>query len=197
MSWCRASTDPDHDGAADRVYVKTTLPSKATAPVPAVIEASPYYLQPLKWTEPYDPHVDSRYVPGEPGTRPRPAEQRSATGSEDRSPEIRSLYGALFGRHGYASVVVHTLGTGRSTGCLTLNIRDEGRAVAAVTAWLNGRGRVYSPAGKPVHATWSNGRVGIVGVSYDGALANEEASYAGTDIDAVIDFAGPTEWYGY
>lgn len=193
--------DSDHDRAADRVYVKTTLPSKATAPVPAVIEASPYYRQPLKWTEPYDPHVDSLYVPGEPGTRPRPSRARTQPGDpsaqDGRSTEVPSLYGALFRKHGYASVVVHTLGTGRSTGCLTLNTRDEGRAVAAVAAWLNGRGRAYSPAGRPVRATWSNGRVGIVGVSYDGALANAGASYAGTDIDAVIDIAGPTEWYGY
>lgn len=94
---------------------------------------------------------------------------------------------------GYARAVADVLGTRGSTGCWDYGGAREQQSGADVVRWL---------ANQP----WSNGRVGMTGVSYEGTTANMVAAL-GSAIDAdsnggkglagVVPIAAISRWYGY
>ena len=58
--------------------------------------------------------------------------------------------------HGYGVAQVSVFGTGESNHCMDLMGTDEQRGIDAAVTWMGSQG-------------WSNGKVGIIGKSYDGS----------------------------
>lgn len=105
----------------------------------------------------------------------------------DTSPGSRSADDSLASRYvprGYVRAVADVLGTRGSTGCWDYGGKKEQQAGVDVVKWL---------ARQP----WSNGRVGMTGVSYDGTTANMVAATGIPELKAVAPVAAISRWYGY
>ena len=87
---------------------------------------------------------------------------------------------------GYARAVADVLGTRNSSGCWDYGGADEQQSGVDLVNFL---------AQQP----WSNGRVAIIGGSYDGTTATMVAA-RGEDVPglaAIVPIAGISRWYGY
>jgi X-Pro dipeptidyl-peptidase len=87
---------------------------------------------------------------------------------------------------GYARAVADVLGTRGSTGCWDYGGPKEQQSGVDVVKFL---------AAQP----WSNGNVGMIGVSYNGTTTNMIAA-RGSDVPelkAIVSIAGISAWYGY
>ena len=93
---------------------------------------------------------------------------------------------ATFGPKGYARVVADVIGTRNSTGCWDYGGAKEQQS---------GVDLVNALAAQP----WSNGKVAMMGTSYDGTTANMVAA-RGKDVPglaAIVPIAAINHWYGY
>lgn len=95
-----------------------------------------------------------------------------------------SFYSDRYAPKGYATAFADLLGTGESDGCWDYGGAAEAGAGAAVVEWLGTRG-------------WSNGKVGMIGTSYDGAIQAEIATLAPPHLAAIVPQEPVTSWYGY
>ena len=93
-------------------------------------------------------------------------------------------YDNYFVPRGYAVAGVDLVGTSRSTGCGDVGGRYEVAGAKAAIEWLNGRLPGYDSAGKKVTADWSTGKVGMIGKSWDGSIAN---GVAATGVAGAVD----------
>lgn len=87
---------------------------------------------------------------------------------------------------GFARAVADVLGTRGSTGCWDYGGADEQQSGVDVVKYLAG-------------LEWSNGKVGMAGVSYDGTTATMVAA-RGDDVPelkAIVPVAAISRWYGY
>jgi len=168
--------DTDDDGADDRVHVQYHVP-RGRAALPVVLEASPY-LAGGNAVRNYDVDV-ALHVP-------QAGQQRYFSPYED-----------LLRPHGYAYVYAESIGTGSSTGCPTSGGPEETAGMVAVVRWLTGKGQAFDGAGEPVEASWSTGRVGMIGVSYNGTLPNAVASTGVEGLDAIVPISAISSWYDY
>jgi X-Pro dipeptidyl-peptidase len=93
---------------------------------------------------------------------------------------------AKFVPRGYARAVADVLGTRNSTGCWDYGGPLETRSGVDLVKFL---------AARP----WSNERVGMIGVSYDGTTANMVASQGPKvpELKAIVPIAAISRWYGY
>jgi X-Pro dipeptidyl-peptidase len=107
--------------------------------------------------------------------------------SETTSPNLANDdLGQRYVPLGYARAVADVLGTRNSSGCWDYGGPLETRSGVDLVNFL---------AAQP----WSNGRVGMIGGSYDGTTATMVASQ-GTDapgLRAIVPIAGISRWYGY
>jgi X-Pro dipeptidyl-peptidase len=94
---------------------------------------------------------------------------------------------------GYARAVADVIGTRGSSGCWDYGGRMEQQSGADVVKYL-------------AHLPWSNGKVGMTGVSYEGTTANmvaalgdkvSAASNGGRGLAGIIPVAAISHWYGY
>lgn len=172
--------DSDRNGVSDRVHVSWVRPAGPQVEG-AIVEASPYWAggNPVRN---HDVDVEL-YVP--PGERLRPA--------------LPFEYGTVALRNDYAYVRAESLGSAGSTGCPTVGDEVETAGMVAVVDWLNGRvaGFDARAGGDPVVAGWSDGHVGMVGVSYNGTLPNAVASTGVEGLDAIVPVSAISYWYGY
>ncbi|HVT81626.1 MAG TPA: CocE/NonD family hydrolase, partial [Phycisphaerae bacterium] len=69
----------------------------------------------------------------------------------------------------------------------------------AVIDWLNGRAKGFSTVdgNEPVVATWTTGKVGMTGTSYDGTLPVAAACTGVKGLEAIIPIAPNTSYYHY
>jgi X-Pro dipeptidyl-peptidase len=95
-----------------------------------------------------------------------------------------SFYSDRYAPKGYATAFADLLGTGESDGCWDYGGASEAAAGAAVVEWLGTQ-------------KWSNGRVGMIGTSYDGAIQTEIATLAPKHLAAIVPQEPVTSWYGY
>jgi len=212
--WVRAPVDSDADGRDDEVYVEVVRP-RATEQglrVPVVYTASPYFSGGNDIT---NHNVDVElYVPPTPGhsgedrggSRRSPANDErliaagvdpaAATGGPGALP-ITSRYETYFLARGFAMVYAESLGTGLSTGCPTSGGRNETIGAKSVVDWLNGRTAGHDAAGLPVSAGWTTGKVGMMGVSYNGTLPNAVATTGVAGLEAIVPIAAISSWYDY
>ena len=98
---------------------------------------------------------------------------------------------------GYAFVAPDMAGTGRSTGCADQGGRSDIESIKVVIEWLNGNAVARNAAGEVVEATWSNGRTGMLGKSYDGTLANGVAATGVEGLETIVPISAISSWYDY
>lgn len=85
---------------------------------------------------------------------------------------------------GYARALAHVVGTGNSGGCWDYGGLRERASAFELVEWLGTR-------------PWSNGRVGMVGGSYDGTTANMAAVAQPPHLATIVPEVAIGEWYGY
>ncbi|GAA0908296.1 Xaa-Pro dipeptidyl-peptidase [Virgisporangium aurantiacum] len=181
--------DSDHDGKRDRVEVRVIRPAETERglKVPVIFQPSPYYAG-LNDVPNHD-DID----------RDDPAAARSAGGA-DRAAETILFAGYLdnyFVPRGYAVVFADSIGTGGSDGCPTSGDPNETLGMKAVVDWLNGRARGFTPEGDSARATWSTGKTGMIGVSYNATLPNAVATTGVRGLETIVPIAGISSWYDY
>ena len=99
--------------------------------------------------------------------------------------------GDTYVSRGYAYAVADLLGTRGSTGCWDYGGAKEVQAGLDAVMFL-------------AKQSWSNGRVGMIGASYDGTIANGVASLGdkvrdeqGRGLHAIVPIVAISRWYGY
>lgn len=205
--YVRAPVDSDRDGKDDEVHVVVVRP-RATEQglrVPVVYQASPYYAGGNDVpnhnvdVELYDPGAPERRDAAGRGTTLRTAadERRAAVMGAGARADIGSRYEKFFLARGFAMVYAESLGSGESTGCPTTGGRNETIGARSVIDWLNGRAQARDAAGRPAGAAWTTGRVGMMGVSYNGTLPNAVASTGVDGLEAIVPVAAISSWYDY
>lgn len=79
--------------------------------------------------------------------------------------------------HGYGVAQVSVFGTGESNHCMDLMGTDEQRGIDAAVTWLGSQG-------------WSNGKVGIIGKSYDGSTPWQAATFGNPYLATIVPMSG-------
>ncbi|WP_327108934.1 Xaa-Pro dipeptidyl-peptidase [Nonomuraea glycinis] len=184
-----AGTDSDSDGKPDRVAVDILRPKETDQglKVPVIMESSPYYAG--------GNDVANHLVDVDEHGNPLPSASRSAS-KVDAEP-FDGYYDNYFVPRGYAVALVENLGSGRATGCPTTGARNETAGPKAAIDWLNGRAKGFDADGRRVDATWSTGKVGMIGVSYNGTLPNAVAATGVKGLETIVPIAAISSWYDY
>lgn len=177
--WVETPTDTDLDGVPDRVAADLIRPREAGASgvkVPVIMVASPYYQCCGRGNEP----EFKQY-----------AEDGTVT-------KIPLFYDNYFVPRGYAVAAVDLIGTSRSTGCEDVGGPADVAGAKAVVDWLNGRARGFAADGREVTATaWTTGRVGMIGKSWDGSVANGVAATGVRGLATIVPIGAISNWYDY
>ena len=79
--------------------------------------------------------------------------------------------------HGYGVAQVSVFGTGESNHCMDLMGTDEQRGIDAAVTWLGSQ-------------PWSNGKVGIIGKSYDGSTPWQAATFGNEFLATIVPMSG-------
>ena len=196
--WVTAPTDSDHDGSKDLIHIDVTRPEETGhgLKVPTIFEASPYF---AGGNDVQDHNVDHRLYAPHHLNQPWVEDQAlSGPATTHHGPGIISndLISTWVPR-GFAVVHAESEGTGGSQGCPTSGGRNETLGMEAVVQWLTGHARAVDSTGKVVKADWSNGKVGMIGTSYNGTLPNAVASTGVAGLDAIIPVSAISSWYDY
>lgn len=184
-----SSVDSDADGRRDRVEVRIIRPRETEQGlrVPVIFQPSPYYAG-LNDVANHD-DID----------------RDDPTGSAAGMPAARSAESIIFAGYldnyfvprGYAVVFADSLGTGGSEGCPTSGAANETLGMQAVVDWLNGRTSGFDASGAPARADWSTGKVGMIGVSYNGTLPNAVATTGVRGLETIVPISAISSWYDY
>jgi X-Pro dipeptidyl-peptidase len=174
--WVTTRLDNDGDGQPDKVAVDLVRPREAAAgKVPVIMDASPYYQCCGRGNE-------------------SELKQYAADGTVTKFP---LFYDNYFVPRGYAFAAVDFNGTSRSTGCGDVGGREEVLGVKAVIDWLNGRAKATYADGTPARATWTTGKVGMIGKSWDGSVANGVAATGVEGLETIVPISAISSWYDY
>ncbi|MFF3985783.1 Xaa-Pro dipeptidyl-peptidase [Streptomyces sp. NPDC001797] len=178
--WVDTGLDSDGDGRTDRVAADIVRPSEPAAlgrKVPVIMDASPYYSCCGRGNESqiktYDANGDVVQMP--------------------------LFYDNYFVPRGYAFVGVDLAGTNRSDGCVDVGGRSDIQSAKAVVDWLNGRAKAYSSrtGTTTVKASWTNGKTGMIGKSWDGTIANGVAATGVKGLKTIVPISAISSWYDY
>jgi X-Pro dipeptidyl-peptidase len=193
--WVETEFDSDGDGSKDRVHVAVVRQRQTETEglkVPVVYESSPYYsgtsgARTSLWDVRQELGKESPPRTNQPPVRTRTRPGISNSQVNDWVPR------------GFAVVHSESPGTGLSQGCPTVGAPNESLAPKAVIDWLNGRARGFTtPDGtEEVRATWSTGKVGMTGTSYNGTLPLAAATTGVDGLEAIIPVAPNTSYYHY
>ena len=177
--YVQSSLDGDMDGEPDLLATDIIRPKETSGSleVPVIYEQSPYYQVLGRGNE-------SEVKPEEDG---------------DFVPQFFPLfYDNYFVPRGYAVIHQDAPGTRNSEGCMVLGGRAEMAAAEATIDWLNGRGTAFDPVtGEEVSASWSTGKVGMIGKSYDASIANGTAATGIPGLKTIVPIGGISRWYDY
>ncbi|MGW5462734.1 Xaa-Pro dipeptidyl-peptidase [Streptomyces sp. NPDC003996] len=178
--WVDTGLDEDGDGHTDRVaadIVRPAEPARQGRKVPVIMDASPYYSCCGRGNESQVKTYD-------------------AQGHVVRMP---LFYDNYFVPRGYAFIGVDLAGTNRSDGCVDVGGRSDILSAKAVVDWLNGRAEAYTSrtGATTVKATWTNGRTGMIGKSWDGTIANGVAATGVKGLKTIVPISGISSWYDY
>jgi X-Pro dipeptidyl-peptidase len=194
--WVETNFDSDRDGKPDRVHVDVVRPRQTETEglkVPVLYGASPYYAGTARGQVNWNVKTELNAVP----------EPRGKMNNPDYRPGRTVISNALVGewvRRGFAVVHSEQPGTGQSQGCPTVGDDPERMPMKFVIDWLNGRAKGYtSPTStEEVKATsWSTGKVGMMGTSYEGTLPLAAATTGVPGLEVVIPIAPNTSYYHY
>ena len=193
--WVETDFDSDHDGKKDRVHVDVTRPGQTATEglkVSIVYGSSPYYAG----TATDDVNWDVKQELGAPS--PVRAKMRPPPYEPNRHRISNALLEWV--SRGFAVVHSEATGTGLSQGCPTVGDTPERTAMKFVVDWLNGRAKGFTtPTGnEEVSATsWSTGKVGMIGTSYEGTLPLAAATTGVKGLEVVIPVSPNTSYYHY
>ncbi|GAA2379322.1 Xaa-Pro dipeptidyl-peptidase [Nonomuraea africana] len=171
----QSPADSDGDGKKDLIRVDIIRPkeSESGLKVPVIMQETPYYDDPGVGFE-----VEKK--------------KYDANGNVTKFP---MYYDNYFVPRGYAFVSVDMIGTRLSEGCPTSYGTSDVLSGKAVIDWLNGRASAYDDKGDPVKATWTTGRTGMIGHSYEGGLAIGVAGTGVPGLETIVPLAGYTSGY--
>ncbi len=202
--WVKAPVDSDHDGKDDEVHVQVVRPSGATGKLPVVYQASPYFsggndvANHNVDVELYTPPGAQARMALPPGpVRGRSGDELAANGIAVRAGQITWAYEDYFLSRGFAVMYGESLGSGQSSGCPTSGASNETIGARAPIDWLNGRAAARDAQNKPVTAGWASGKVGMMGVSYNGTLPIAVATTGVPGLEAIVPIGAISSWYDY
>ncbi|MGH7670736.1 MAG: CocE/NonD family hydrolase, partial [Gemmatimonadaceae bacterium] len=193
--WVQTDFDTDHDGKPDRMHVDVTRPRQTETEglkVPVVMGSSPYYAGTARHQVNWDVQVEL-------GTVPPPRGHMEEPPFTSPRPRISNALVNEWVPRGFAVVHSEAPGTGLSSGCPTVGGYPEREAPAAVIRWLNGRAKGYTTktGNVEVKATWTTGKVGMIGTSYEGTLPLAAATTGVKGLEVVIPVSPNTSYYHY
>jgi len=175
--------------SVDTIWVDYIRPKISdSTPVPTIMDASPYY---NTLGRGYDSILKTLTDP----SAPEPVSvERCSSCPTAPFPEWEAHY---FVPRGYAIALMDLRGTRNSSGCEVYGDKQEALDAVAVIDWIASQ-------------SWSNQRVGMIGGSYDGTLANGAAALYptvgqhhnvdghGTDaLSAIVPIRAIDRWYDY
>lgn len=175
--YIESSLDSDNDGEKDIIAADVIRPKETEEglEVPIIMDASPYY----EWLG-----------------RGNESEIKDPDG--DGINEMFPLfYDNYFVPRGYAVVLVDMVGTNNSMGCPTTGGHEEIESAKVVIDWLNGKGKAWNEDGEEITADWSTGKVGMIGKSYDGTIANGVAATGVEGLETIVPIGAISSWYDY
>jgi len=194
--WVETEFDSDRNGRRDRVFVDVTRQRQTDTGglrVPVIYESSPYFAgtsgnRQFLWDVKQELGVESPRRTSQPQIAFRPTRENVST----------SLVSTWVPR-GFAVVHSDAPGTGLSQGCVTVGSDPEMLAPKAVIDWLNGRAKGYRTieGTEEVSASWSTGKVGMTGTSYNGTIPLAAAVTGVHGLEAIIPVAPNTSYYHY
>lgn len=178
--WVDTGLDGESDGKTDRVAVDIVRPRELAQQgrkVPVIMDASPYYSCCGRGNE----------------------SQKKTYDQNGNVVQMPLFYDNYFVPRGYAFVGVDLAGTNRSDGCVDVGGRSDIQSAKAVVNWLNGSAKAYTTrtGATPAKATWTNGRTGMIGKSYDGTIANGVAATGVKGLRTIVPIAAISSWYDY
>jgi X-Pro dipeptidyl-peptidase len=194
--WVETNFDSDRDGRNDRVHVDVTRPGQTASEglkVPVLYGSSPYFAG-------TSPDFVGWDVKQEVGAEPKARGHMTSPPYDGANARISNALVNEWVRRGFAVVHSEATGTGRSQGCPTVGDVPERTAMKFVIDWLNGRAKGYTAAigGSEVAATsWSTGKVGMIGTSYEGTLPLAAATTGVDGLEVVVPVSPNTSYYHY
>jgi X-Pro dipeptidyl-peptidase len=192
--WVETSFDSDHDGKLDRVHVQVTRPGaaeKAGLKIPIIMLSSPY-IGPTNGNAP-DWNVNQELGARSPTRAEPPYRAFSDSMRLNQGP-------TQWVSRGFAAVTVENAGTGLSAGCPTVGDSIEDLTPKFAIDWLNGRAKGYTTFDGNVEvsaASWSSGKVGMTGTSYEGTMPLAAAITGVQGLEAIIPMSPNTSQYRY
>ncbi|MGE5359023.1 MAG: Xaa-Pro dipeptidyl-peptidase [Bacteroidales bacterium] len=195
--WVETEFDSDRDGKRDRVFVDVTRPRQTETEglkVPIIYESSPYFAGTS------GPRENLWDVKQEVGAEPPPRKSQPPIPFQPKRASVSASLVATWVPRGFAVVHSEAPGTGLSQGCVTVGGPPEWLAPKAVIDWLNGRAKGFTTADgvEEVSATsWSTGKVGMTGTSYNGTIPVAAATTGVKGLEAIIPVAPNTSYYHY
>ncbi|WP_433958370.1 Xaa-Pro dipeptidyl-peptidase [Cytobacillus horneckiae] len=169
--------DSDRDGNPDRIAADIIRPQETEdgLKVPIIMDASPYY-----------------------ESMGRGNESQIKDSDGDGMNEMFPLYyDNYFVPRGYAVVLVDMVGTNNSDGCPPTGGKEEIESAKVVIDWLNGKGTAWDKDGNEISADWSTGKVGMIGKSYDGTIAQGAAAAGVEGLETIVPIGAISSWYYY
>jgi predicted acyl esterase len=193
--WVQAPFDSDNDGRLDRIHADFTAPMEVVTDglkVPVIFEDSPYYAGTA-------PQYSNWAVDHELGFPPAFRPPTPFWVARNTSPTISTIYESTWVPRGFAVVHAESPGTGYSDGCPTSGGTNETLAAKAVIDWLDGRAQAYTTRSgdTPAVPTWTSGKVGMIGTSYNGTLAEAVATTGVEGLEAIVPISAISDWYDY
>ena len=191
--WVETTIDSDFDGVLDRIHIDVTRVQETDTiglNVPVVMEVSPYYggnVDVVNWA------VDHE-LGQPPATRPV-----TAPDFFDTSPIISRTHKS---RRGCRAVSPSCTPRARAPGSPRAARPPATRSrpgPKAVVDWLNGRAKAYTAqvGEHEVAATWTTGKVGMIGTSYNGTLPIGVATTGVEGLEAIVPISAISSWYDY
>ncbi len=193
--WVQTNFDSDHDGKPDRVHVDVTRPRQTETEglkVPVVYGSSPYYAGTARGQVNWN-------VQQELNDEPQPRGHMTSPAYNGTRSRISNALVNEWVPRGFAVVHSEAPGSGRSQGCPTVGDTPERMPMKFVVDWLNGRAKGYrtETGNEEVKATWSTGKVGMMGTSYEGTLPLAAATTGVQGLEVVIPVSPNTSYYHY
>jgi X-Pro dipeptidyl-peptidase len=176
--WVTTPLDNDGDGVRDKVVVDLIHPREAAqsgVKVPVIMDASPYYQCCGRGNE----------------------SERKVYAADGTVTKFPLFYDNYFVPRGYGFAAVDFNGTSRSTGCGDVGGREEIIGVKTVIDWLNGRAHGEYADGTVARADWTTGKVGMIGKSWDGTVANGVAATGVDGLATIVPISAISSWYDY
>jgi X-Pro dipeptidyl-peptidase len=194
--WVETDFDTDGDGKNDRMHVDVTRPGQTDSQglkVSAVYESSPYFAGTS------GPRENLWDVKQEVGATPVQRTHQPEIPFKAVRPRISNSLINDWVPRGFAVLHSEAPGTGLSQGCPTVGDTPERMAPKAVIDWLNGRAKGYTTktGNEEVKATWSTGKAGMIGTSYNGTLPLAAATTGVKGLEVVIPVSPNTSYYHY